>query len=290
MTRKAVIMTVRSRFMALFAGSATAVLGLAAVPVASASAAPVASIGTSAALPSAGETYPNGAIVQFRSSYYVFAGGRAFPVPSYEMRALRLIDPALVVSAAPGASAPTNVALRPGTLVTSNGVTHDSTIYVAGTDGELHGFASPHQFLGGGFDPALVVTVAGLSNAPVSASSAGASHITALSTQADGAIVFSGQTYVFAAGAAFALPVPGDLAQLRATDEATALTGTIGQAESDAALASGVLLSVSGQGVYVTYQGELFPFSSMAQLAAEGYGGTAAVPVPASVVASLSQA
>ena len=115
-------------------------------------------------------------------------------------------------------------------------------------------------------------------------------RVTALSTQADGAIVLSAQTYVFAAGTAFALPAPGDLAQLRTTDAAAALTGTVGQAETDAPLASGVLLSVAGQGVYVTYQGQLFPFSSMAQLAAEGYGGTAAVPVPASVVASIPQA
>jgi hypothetical protein len=283
-------MTVRSHFRALLAGSATIALGLAAAPVATAGAAPLADVSASPAFPSADETYPNGAIVQFGGSDYVFAGGQAFPVPSYEMRTLRLIDPAVVVSAAPGAEAPADVALRPGTLVTSNGVTHDSTIYVAGPGGELYGFASPRQFLGGGFDPALVVTVPGLGNLPVSASSAGADRVTALSTQADGAIVLSAQTYVFAAGTAFALPAPGDLAQLRTTDAAAALTGTVGQAETDAPLASGVLLSVAGQGVYVTYQGQLFPFSSMAQLAAEGYGGTAAVPVPASVVASIPQA
>jgi hypothetical protein len=211
-------------------------------------------------------------------------------VPSYEMRALRLIDPAAVVSAAPSANAPTDVGLRPGTLVTSNGMTHDSTIYMAAPGGELYGFASPRQFLGGGFDPALVVTVPGLANLPVSASTAGATHLTALSTQADGVIVFSGQTYVFAAGAAFVLPAPRDLAQLRATDDAAVLTGTVGQTETSAPLASGVLLSVDRQGVYVTYRGQLFPFSSMAQLAAEGYGGTAAVPVPASVVASIPHA
>ncbi|HTT91596.1 MAG TPA: hypothetical protein VMF65_18725 [Acidimicrobiales bacterium] len=283
-------MTAGLRFRALLAGGATVALGLAAAPVASASASPVATVSALSAFPSAGQTYPNGAIVQFGSSYYVFAGGRAFLVPSYEMRTLRLIDPAVVVSAASSATAPTDVALRPGTLVTSNGVTHDSTIYVAGPSGELYGFASPRQFLGGGFDPALVVTVPGLGNLPVSASTAGASRITALSTQADGAIVFSGQTYVFAAGAAFVLSAPGDLAQLRTTDEAAVLTGTVGQTETPAPLASGVLLSVAGQGVYVTYQGQLFPFSSMAQLAAEGYGGTAAVPVPASVVASIPQA
>ncbi len=104
----------------------------------------------SSAFPSAGETYPNGAILRFDSSYYVFAGERASLVPPDEMRALRLIDPAIVVSVTSGVTAPTNVALRPGTLVTSNGVTHDSTIYVAGPSGDLYGFASPRQFLGGG--------------------------------------------------------------------------------------------------------------------------------------------
>ena len=33
-------------------------------------------------------------------------------------------------------------------------------------------------------------------------------------------------------------------------------------------------------GVYASYQGELFRFKAMAQLFADGYGGTAAVPVP----------
>jgi hypothetical protein len=209
-----------------------------------------------------------------------------FPPRGARRRLLRRVSSPLVGPRTPSAGPPRR-ALRPQ-LVTSNGVTHDSTIYVAGPDGELYGFASPRQFLGGGFDPALVVTVPGLDNLPVSASTAGATHITALSTQADGAIIFSGQTYVFAAGTAFVLP--GDLAQRRTTDDAAVLTGTVGQTETRAPLASGVLLSVDRQGVYVTYQGQLFPFSSMAQLAAEGYGGTAAVPVPASVVASVPQA
>ena len=48
---------------------------------------------------------------------------------------------------------------------------------------------------------------------------------------------------------------------------------------TSAAVGSGVLLSVS-PGVYVTYQGAAYPFKTMTQLANDGYGGTAGVPVP----------
>jgi hypothetical protein len=40
-----------------------------------------------------------------------------------------------------------------------------------------------------------------------------------------------------------------------------------------------VLLSAPGR-VYVSYEGELWTFKSPSQLASDGYGGTAAVPVP----------
>jgi hypothetical protein len=40
-----------------------------------------------------------------------------------------------------------------------------------------------------------------------------------------------------------------------------------------------VLLTASGR-VYVSYPGALYPFKSMAQLVADGYAGTAGVPVP----------
>ena len=272
MNRNAATKAKALRPLALIAGAATVALGVAVAPDASASASPV--------FPTAGVTYPNGAIVRFASGYYVLAGGRAFSLPQTEVRALRHIDDAVVVSAAVGASAPTQVVLRPGTLVTSNGVTHDPTIYVAGPGGELYGFASPNQLLRGGFDPALVVTVPGLGGLPVSPSSAGAAGITALSTRADGAIVLSGETYVFAAGMAFLVRTSGALAQLRTTDTAIPVTGTVDAAEtSGATLPNGVLLSVNRRGVYVSYEGKLFPFSSMAQLLADGYGGTAAVPV-----------
>ena len=51
---------------------------------------------------------------------------------------------------------------RPGTLLTTNAVTGNGTIYVSGTDGELHGFSTLGQFFRDGYDAALVVTVPSL--------------------------------------------------------------------------------------------------------------------------------
>ena len=231
--------------------------------------------------PGAAKSYPNGAIVSFGGAYYVFAGGRAFSVPKAALGALGKVDHAKVVTAPPGATPPTGAPPRPGTLVTAYSVDHDPTIYVEGTDTKLHGFASLHQFLSAGFDPALVVTVAGLGNAPVSATTAGAAHITALSTRSDGALAISGHTwYVFAGGRAFGISTPAGLAKLRGTDTAKPLVGEVTPAEESAVPADGVLLSVHSLGVFVAYRGELFGFKAMAQLFADGYGGTAAVPVP----------
>lgn len=165
--------------------------------------------------------------------------------------------------------------------MTTDRVDHDPTIYVAGTNGELYGFASLRQFLGDGFDPALVVTVPSLGDLVLSTSTAGAAHINALSTRADGAIVVSGHTfYVFAGGRAFGVPTPAALAELRVTDTAKVLKGTVSSSETGASLADGVLLSCHANTVYVSYHGNLFPFKAMAQLTTDGYGGTAAVPVP----------
>jgi hypothetical protein len=231
--------------------------------------------------PGAATSHPDGAIVRFGTREYVFAGGRAFSVPAAELGKLREVDHAVVASAAPGAIAPTQSHLRPGTLLTAGSVDHHPTIYVAGDNGELYGFASSHQFLTGGFDRALVVTVPSLGHLTLSASTAAAAHISALSTRADGAIVESGRTfYVFAGGRAFAVPTPAALEALRGTDGAQVLKGTVNSLETGARLADGVLLSVHAKGIYVSYHGKLFPFRSMAQLTSDGYGGTRALTVP----------
>ena len=59
---------------------------------------------------------------------------------------------------------------RPGTLLFTRPIDGTATIYVAGTDGELHGFATPKQFVSDGYDPALVVTVTNLGQLGVGAS------------------------------------------------------------------------------------------------------------------------
>ncbi len=229
------------------------------------------------AFPGAEDSYPNGAMVRFSGSYYVFAGGRAFAVPPAQLKAFSGAHQPVPVDARAGAQPPTDAPLRPGTLVTSHGAKHG--IYVAGTDGRLYGFASSADLVGRGFDPALVVRVPSLAGLAVSSRSVATAHLDARSTRSDGAIVASGGTYyVFAGGRTFSVPDAAALAALRAVDKAEPLSGTIGPPV--APLADGVVLNVQDVGVCVTYRGRLFPFRSMTQLLAEGYGGTAAVSVP----------
>jgi hypothetical protein len=69
------------------------------------------------------------------------------------------------------------------------------------------------------------------------------------------------------------------LATLERTDKARAPAGAVSWAQTNAPVANGVLFSSSGV-VYVSYNADLWPFKSESQLLADGYGGTAAVPVP----------
>jgi hypothetical protein len=69
------------------------------------------------------------------------------------------------------------------------------------------------------------------------------------------------------------------LQQVRKTNSAVELQGAVPSADTAAPIANGVVLSVAGP-VYVSYQGELYPFKTKAQLASSGYGGTPAVPAP----------
>jgi hypothetical protein len=92
--------------------------------------------------------------------------------------------------------------------------------------------------------------------------------------------VSSGAYYLFAGGRAFGVPSPAALARLRRQDRAMVLHADVTAAQRGATVANGVLLSTSGL-VYVSYEGYFWPFRSGAQLVSDGYGGTAAVPVPA---------
>ena len=246
-----------------------------------------------APFPHAHLTYPNGAIIRFSGKDYVLAGGRAFEVTSTKiLTAVQKVDHASVVAASAGAKPPSG-APRQGTLLSTRPVNGAATVYVAGTDGELHGFVSPKQFKDDGYDPALVVTVPSLGGLKVGRS-AGALGSTgnAFGTSSDGAIVDSSGTYfVLAGGRAFLVPSSTELSSLRKADKAQVLSGKVTTAREDAGIAGGVELSAPGR-VYVTYQGDLYPFKSLGQLRTDGYGGTAAVQVPGTaglhVVASYS--
>ena len=228
--------------------------------------------------PRANVSYPNGAIVTFGSTHYVFAGGRAFNASSSELAAVQKVDPAKVLAAPAGAGAPTSVVPRAGVLVFTRPVNGNDTIYVVGTDGQLHGFATPSQFVHDGYDPALVVTVPNLGGL-TTGSNAGTT-LTALATKADGAIVnSSGTFYTFAGGRGFGIPTQAALLGIQKTNTAEELQGSVGSADTSTAIASGVVLSVAGP-VYVSYQGTVYPFKTMTQLTNDGYGGTAAVPTP----------
>ena len=209
----------------------------------------------------------------------MFAGGRAFGVASATvLAAVQKVDPARVLAAPAGASAPSSTTPRSGVLIFTKPVNGNHTIYVVGTDGELHGFATPSQFGEDGYNGALVVTVPTLGGLTVG-SNAGTT-LTALATRADGAIVNSSGTYfTFAGGKAFGIPTPALLTTIQTANHSVVLTGSVTSAETGAAVASGVLLSVSPT-VYVTYQDSAYPFKTMTQLANDGYGGTAGLAAP----------
>jgi len=239
-----------------------------------------------AAFPHANLTYPNGAIVNYSGTFYVFAGGHAFGITSPKvLLALEAVDHATVQKAATGATPPTSVKPRAGTVMFTSPIDGNPTIYVMGTDGDLHGFSSPSQFTADGFDPALVVTVPNWAGLTVgSTAGVAGSAVSAFATAADGAIVdSSGTYYVFAGGKAFGIPGPIKLQTVQAADSATVLGGTVTSTMTGATMAQGVLITTAGT-TYVSYAASsgttLFPFKGQTQLANDGYGGTAAIPAP----------
>jgi hypothetical protein len=252
--------------------------------------------------PSASTSYPDGAIVFFGGTAYVFAGGHAFGAPNpASLAAVQAVDPATVQTAASGVTVPTAGA-RPGTMVIVAG---KPTIYVVGTDGDLHGFASPTQIFALGFDAAFTITVPSLGGLTVSTSDVAQAGLTGFSTSSDGAIVnSSGTFYVFAGGKAFGIPGAAKLNAIamseppgsQLTPPAPALcntgvaptptaeclapsSGTVTSAMQSATIASGVVVTYGG-GVFATNSGSLFPFKGPKQLAADGYGGTPSVIIP----------
>ena len=222
--------------------------------------------------------YPDAAIVAFGSTIYVFAGGNAFGIPTpAALAGIQAVDNAKIQTAPSGATPPTSGPAIGTVIVAYN----NPTIYVMGTDGQLHGFATPAQFLSDGYDPADVITVPGTGGLKVGATAgsvgAGAN---AAATGANGAIVnSSGTFYVFAGGKAFGIPTPAALAAVMAADTAAPLSGTVTSAQTGATARNGTIITYNSA-VYVISGGNAFEFKSMAQLQADGYSGTPSIVVP----------
>ncbi len=239
------------------------------------------------AFPKANQTYPNSALINFAGTIYVFAGGHAFGIPTPTvLNKIRAVNPAVVLNAAAGTVVPV-VTARPGTLISTYAVNGNATIYVVGTDGELHGFSTPKQYKANGYDTAINTTVNTTGGMTIGSTIGvlGANG-TALATSSDGAIIdSSGTFYTFGGGRALGIPTPARLALIQMHNTATVLTGTVTTTQKQASLVSGVLLSVGSTtggfaSVYVSFNGNAFPFKTQNQLKNDGYGGTPAVQAP----------
>ena len=75
---------------------------------------------------------------------------------------IRSVNHAVVLNAAAGSTVPAAASSRSGTLITTQTVNGSPTIYVVGTDGQLHGFSTPAQLKSTGYDARLNVTVSNL--------------------------------------------------------------------------------------------------------------------------------
>ena len=104
--------------------------------------------------------------------------------------------------------------------------------------------------------------------------------LTALATRADGAIVnSSGTFYTFAGGRAFGIPTPAALVEVRKTNPAQELQGSVPSAATGAPMADWGRAQRGGPRLH-QLPGRAVPFKTAKQLATDGYGGTPAVPAP----------
>jgi len=231
----------------------------------------------SPSFPQANVTYPDGAIVNFSGTDYLFAGGHAFGIPTVAVLiSLQTVDHAVTINAPTGALVPSAAPLLGTTIVVYN----NPTIYVVGASG-LNGFSTPTQFLGDGFDPADVITVPSFGGLAVGATvgSVGTAD-NAIGTVANGAIIDSSGTFYVIAGAhAFGIPTLAVLATVQAGDSSTPLVGTVPAGWTTSVIANGTLITVNSA-VFVSEGGDLFAFKSFAQLVADGFGGTPSIVTP----------
>jgi hypothetical protein len=223
------------------------------------------------AFPNASVTYPEGGIVDFGGTYYLFAGGHAFGIPTLAVLAsIQVIDHAVVLTAATGATPPVTSPLLGTEIIVYN----NPTIYVVGTSG-LNGFATPAQFLSAGYDPADVITVpnfGGLSVGATVGSVGTGDNVTG--TASNGAIIdSSGTFYVVAGGRACGIATPTQLSSVQAGDQATPLVGAVPSSWTTSTMENGTLVTVNSA-VFEADGGDLFELKSPTQLAADGLGGT----------------
>jgi hypothetical protein len=221
--------------------------------------------------PTATTTYPGGGIVNFGGTYYLFAGGHAFGIPTLAvLLSIEVIDHAVVLTAATGATPPVTSPLLGTTIIVYN----NPTIYVVGTSG-LNGFATPAQFLGDGYDPADVITVPNFGGLSVGATvgSVGTGDNVA-GTAANGAIIdSSGTFYVVAGGRACGIATLAQLASVQAGDTATPLVAAVPSSWTTSIMENGTLVTVNSA-VFEADGGDLFALKAPSQLAADGLGGT----------------
>jgi hypothetical protein len=221
--------------------------------------------------PTAATSYPEGGIVNFGGTYYLFAGGHAFGIPTLAvLTSLQVIDHAVVLTAATGATPPVTSPLLGTEIVVYN----NPTIYVVGTSG-LNGFSTPAQFLGDGYDPADVITVPNFGGLSVGATvgSVGTGD-NVVGTASNGAIIdSSGTFYVVAGGRACGIATLAQLAGVQAGDTATPLVGAVPSSWTTATMENGTLVTVNNA-VFEADGGDLFALKAPSQLAADGLGGT----------------
>ena len=181
-------------------------------------------------------------------------------------------------SASAGAKPPSGTP-RAGTLLFTRPVNGAATVYVVGTDGELHGFATPKQFKNDGYDPALVVTVTSLGG-PESARAPARPAPPAMPGYELRRRHRRFFRDVLRLRRRQGLPrlCAAEPAAFQKVDKAVVLSGRWARLRRTPASLRG--RTERTWGVYVSYQGKLYPFKSAGQLDADGYGGTAAVHVP----------
>lgn len=222
--------------------------------------------------PNAGLTYSNGALVQSGGQIDVIAGGYAFGIPSFST--YQTIAGMLGTTVVSG-SFPTATAPRAGTLIQPVG---SAGVWVVGTNGMIYQFSSASQLTTDGYSFMNVIPV------PSAAGLTAGTGVppTAAVTTPDGALVQYGTTiYVYAGGTPFGIPTFANYQTIAAATGTMVVQGSGTTPVASATTANGVLVQPIGTaGIWVTYNGSLYPFSTPAQLTGDGYSFNYVVPVP----------